>query len=623
VLKWRSRAVEYHSVQYEGASRPTPFTRLIALFAAVVFVAAAAVALPGRRAGAVVASSGGVGDRYGFATGGDILWDRTPAQQAAELDAMANTGARWVRFDFNWDTIQAGGPGSWSWSQTDRLVAAAQARNLKVLAVLLYTPTWARKAACATNHACPPADPNAFATFARAAANRYGYGVSAWEVWNEPNWDPFWAGGVSAAAYVALLKPTYVAIKSVLPATTVVSGGLAPYGDLAQTATNPRVALEHPVNYLNAMYAAGARGYFDALGHHPYAYPYAPTGCCIGWNAVLFTQTLHVVMAAHGDGNKKIWGTEAGAPTAGQGAISEAQQADWIRQYFQLWNSWSFTGPLMFFTLRDLGTNPSDMEDHFGLMRTDLTPKPAYTTLTQLIASASGLGQVAGASGTSAFIKVALPSESVASVPGGGYYVLSTNGRVEAFGGAPYFGSPVFPGPLARGIVAMPDGNGYAVVDAFGGVHTYGSARSLPHPTAYWRGWDIVRGIAITSDGRGYEVLDGWGGLHPAGDAPRLSPGWWKGWDIARSVQITPDRRGVYTLDGFGGIHTAGTARYRGTAYWRGWDIARSLVLSASGNGYAMLDGFGTLHVFGDAPRAVPPGWNHADTWRGVTLRTS
>ncbi|MBV8949793.1 MAG: cellulase family glycosylhydrolase [Actinobacteria bacterium] len=610
--------------------QPTPsparrrIARLVALFVAVVLVGAVASVMPAKRAhAAVMATSGGPGDKFGFATGADILWNRTPAQQAAELDTIANAGVKWVRFDISWDTVQPYGPASWNWSQPDAVVAAAQARGLHVLGVLTYTPQWARLARCSTDRACPPADDNQFAAFARAAAVHYGANVNAWEIWNEPNWDPFWRSP-NAADYVALLKPTYTAIKSVSPGTTVVTGGLAPYGDLNRTAIDPLVALSNPVNFLTAMYAAGAKGYFDAVGHHPYAYPYAPTDCCVAWNAVLQTQTLHMIMAANGDGNKLVWGTEAGAPTAGQNAVTEAQQADWVSQYVQLWNSWSFTGPLMFFTVRDLGTS-ADNTDHFGFTRTDLSPKPAYTALIQALAAIGGMGPIAGDSGVSPFLKVGTPSQAVAVRSQGGYYVMSSTGRVEAFGGAPYYGAPSFPPGLAKDLAVMPDGAGYVVLDAWGGVHKFGSAVSLPVPATYWPGWDIARHVVITADGRGIAVLDGWGGVHWAGTAAgtNLQAGWWRGWDIARSMALTPDGRGIYVLDAWGGIHTAGTATYKGGPFWYGWDIARDIVVTPSGNGYAVLDGFGGVHPVGDAPTQLTPGFTVGDTWRSLALKTS
>jgi hypothetical protein len=211
------------------------------------------------------------------------------------------------------------------------------------------------------------------------------------------------------------------------------------------------------------------------------------------------------------------------------------------------------------------------------------------------------------------------PTRATATNPRGGYYVLKGNGNVLAKNGAPSFGQPVYPFDVARSLAVMPDGRGYAVLDAWGGVHLFGSARALPPTRFYWPGWDIARSIAITPDGRGYVVLDGWGGLHRAGDAPRLGGAYFRGLDIARSVAITPDNRGVYVLDGWGGVHASGTAVYRGGPYWRGFDIANAFALTADGRGYAILDGFGGIHVKGNAPPAFGVPYVRADVWRGLS----
>ncbi len=208
---------------------------------------------------------------------------------------------------------------------------------------------------------------------------------------------------------------------------------------------------------------------------------------------------------------------------------------------------------------------------------------------------------------------------SVASNPKGGYYVLAGDGLVTAHGGAPGFGSPRWPHKdLARDMAVMPDGQGYVVLDAWGGVHRFGSARGLPGGSPYWRGWDIARRIEIAPGGRGFAVLDGWGGVHGVGvTVPRGLP-YWRGWDIARGLAFTPSG-GVYVLDGWGGVHRAGGAPYLGGPYWRGWDIARDIAVAPSGRGYAVLDGFGGIHVRGSASlEAASGGYVRIDAWNGL-----
>ena len=53
----------------------------------------------------------------------------------------------------------------------------------------------------------------------------------------------------------------------------------------------------------------------------------------------------------------------------------------WLAHYIMLrWvdrAQWSYVGPFFLYSLRDMGTNPTDREDNFGLLRNDYSPKPA------------------------------------------------------------------------------------------------------------------------------------------------------------------------------------------------------------------------------------------------------
>lgn len=327
----------------------------------------------------------------GFSTAGGVLWE-TDAQLAADLQAIAATGARWIRVSFDWNSVQptTGDPTQSHWSAEDRVVDAARAHGLQILGLAAYTPPWARQPATtcpAQTQYCPPARASDYAAFVSAAATRYApLGVHTWEIWNEPNWDPWWASasGPDAGAYVSLLQAAYAAIHRADPSATVVSGGLAPHGDLGANPNDPR----HPVNFLKAMYAAGAKGSFDVLGTHPYPpLPYAPDSGTIGWNALLYAQTLHDVMAANGDGSKQLWGTEWGAPTGTSSmSVSEASQATYMGTEYKVWQSYAFAGPLFTHEIRDESNDATNWSQNLGLEHFDGTAKPALTALRNLVA---------------------------------------------------------------------------------------------------------------------------------------------------------------------------------------------------------------------------------------------
>ena len=322
------------------------------------------------------------GAGIGFAQAYTPLWEPA-AELARDFDAIRATGAKWVRFDVMWSVIQGDGRDSWDWSTADRAIQAARARGLSVLATLTNTPGWAR-AAGATSDKFAPVDPADFARFAAAAVARYApQGVHAYEIWNEPNVG-FWAPKPDPVAYTTLLKVAYPAIHGADPSATVVTGGTAPVGPRLDWVSSGATEMS-AWHFTQAIYAAGAAGSFDALGYHPYSLPGGPlvTG---EWAPFAQTANLHTLMAQNGDGAKAIWGTEVGAPTGTEWfAVDEATQANWAQDYATLWRSWSFAGPLFYYSLRDRSNNAAASEDQFGLMRPDYTPKAAYTALANLV----------------------------------------------------------------------------------------------------------------------------------------------------------------------------------------------------------------------------------------------
>jgi Beta-galactosidase len=90
----------------------------------------------------------------------------------SEQDKVEALGVRWIREELDWSTVEPQ-PGVFTWSTFDRLLENAASRRLRVLPLLLGTPSWAGPKSLGL-----PDDPAAFAVFAAAAATRYGPGGS-------------------------------------------------------------------------------------------------------------------------------------------------------------------------------------------------------------------------------------------------------------------------------------------------------------------------------------------------------------------------------------------------------------------------------------------------------------
>lgn len=304
------------------------------------------------------------------------------AQLNSYLDDIASLGVTWLRFDISWNDVQYENADIYDWTPSDRVVTAARARGLKLLPILLYTPAWARDPSCPRKEHCAPVDQKLFAEFAARAAERYArQGVHHWEIWNEPNVGA-WQPRNNLEGYAEMLVLTSRAIKAANPSAIIVTGGLAP----AET----RGTDISPLDFLEGLYARGAGKHFDAVGHHPYTYPVTATHI-ESWNAWLqmakTQRSLRSIMTANGDGGKKIWSTEYGAPTGGPEHVSEELQALILSDALKVHATQPWSGPFFWYSYIDAGSTTETNENFFGLRRFDNSKKPSYEKLKDLLAS--------------------------------------------------------------------------------------------------------------------------------------------------------------------------------------------------------------------------------------------
>jgi polysaccharide biosynthesis protein PslG len=299
------------------------------------------------------------------------LYGKSPADINRTLDLMRQTGVSTVRIMVPWAFVQPA-PDRWDWGVVDTMVDGAQARGLAVLAAINSTPVWAAPPSPVPYSARP--DSAAYAEFAGMVASRYSGRISAYEVWNEPNSVLFWTPNPDPAAYTEMLKAAYPRIKAADPSATVVGAGLAPVFSFGSLTLNP-------AEFMRGMYAAGAKGNFDAMAYHPYLYSLKFSGGGQPESPLSQVNAMYQAMADNGDGGKAIWCTEYGQPTS---AVDEATQADYIRDLITKWRTLPFGGPVYIYSTRDRNTGSGVDQDTFGVYRTDWTPKPAQQVIQSL-----------------------------------------------------------------------------------------------------------------------------------------------------------------------------------------------------------------------------------------------
>jgi GH35 family endo-1,4-beta-xylanase len=374
-------------------------------------------------------------DPFGL-SGVQMLW--LPAEQReTEITLAAASGARTIGLDFDWRRIEPE-QGQYTWEETDAAVALAKRHGLRLVPMLLYTPRWASTASFAPldYHRAPPAGYDDYRDFVYAVVDRYkphgaspstsdGYGITDWVIWNEPNVRPgrdapapgeFWTG--SLEEYIELLRAGYEGAHAADPDCNVLNGALADVyweaGELDLITSLER--LYDPDG--DGDTADGGRPFFDTLNVHTYQ---AGTP-----DPVWYTERLEAilrVMTRFGDEDKPIWITETGYGTAtalaeGSPYVDEEVQANAVPLIYETCLAYPQVERVFWWSLRDYysdaaGTNPA-MEAHYGLLRANFAPKPAYLAYTRLTGSAGDVLRLSAVTDEGGVAQVRVPPSFVA-----------------------------------------------------------------------------------------------------------------------------------------------------------------------------------------------------------------
>jgi hypothetical protein len=295
-------------------------------------------------------------------------------------------GFGWGKGFVNWGTVETR-PGEYRWIDADNVVDALGDQQVKILMRVHGTPDWARPEG--SSHTHPPDDPEDFARFMTALATRYKGQVAAYEIWNEPNLHYEWGNfSPDPAAYTELLKAAYVAVKAVDPDAIIVSGGLSTTGDGSPTAYGD-------LDFLQGMYDAGAAGYFDALGSHPYTFGNPPETDDPWGLSLSRVAEQYAVMVRNGDDDTPVWITEMGWVLQSswdlgehqRTTVTEAEQAQYLSEAIaKIHADWPFVQAVFLFNL-DFSTVPwypaNEPMRWYAILNPNGTPREAYTILRQ------------------------------------------------------------------------------------------------------------------------------------------------------------------------------------------------------------------------------------------------
>ena len=205
-------------------------------------------------------------------------------------------GATLVRTTLSWYDIAPQDPPAtfnaedpfdpaYDWTRSDAKVNAAHAHGLEPYLAVNDAPVWARTGQ--KGGGAPP-NPNDFARFMRAAADRYSGGhvglprIRYWQIWIEPNVNGFFkpqfdrsGRPVAPITYAALVNAAADAVHAVHADNKLIAGGLSPF-----TVRSGELRTTGPMRFMREMLcmtkankprkSCSRRVRFDIWSHHPF-----------------------------------------------------------------------------------------------------------------------------------------------------------------------------------------------------------------------------------------------------------------------------------------------------------------------------------------------------------------
>lgn len=350
---------------------------------------------------------------FGMNAGLSTRFRDNPVDRIRAAQLLNNASVDWIREEFAWEAIEPNPhqvPRQYRWQvegyfDYDQALRLASENNTEVLGLLTYGPRTNINNGTVYNAPGlpPPLIPDAapisdwlpaWRDYVREVVSRYGEQIDYWEIQNEPNSIGFWrkvdlrAESPNAIDYVQVLRAACEVIREINPNDKIVLGGLSYEGQ----------GIDY-YDYLQQIYSAGGWRYFDILAIHPYRWPAFPEQVRSrskfnvrtlqyeeNWIEYNYTDEIVAfkdLMRSYGE--KPIWVTEIGWPIVAlvqraneRGTQAEIVQSDYlIRVYIQ--SIAAGVDNIFWYDFRDdywVVDDPN--ESSFGIIRADLSSKPAY-----------------------------------------------------------------------------------------------------------------------------------------------------------------------------------------------------------------------------------------------------
>jgi len=320
-----------------------------------------------------------------------------PWKRERTVEMAQAAGIGWAKQEFSWAEIEPlrkgefinSASGESSWTKFDEIVDLYRSRGIQVIARLDRAPAWARPSGSRAE--TPPLDMEDYGDFVYAFVEHFSGQVQYIQVWNEPNIYPEWGEQpVDPAAYVEMLQIALERAKEADPDVYVLSAPLAE--TLGEPHPEPgRWRSMSDLDYLEAMYEAGAKDSFDILSTNAFGFDLPPTDPpdpeVLNFRRV---ELQRAIMERHGDGGKAVWINEYGWNAAPDTfakeelvwkRVSEEEQAEYLLQGIEFGRAnWPWAGVFNIWYFRQTGQQytPDEPAYYFRMVDVDFTPRRVY-----------------------------------------------------------------------------------------------------------------------------------------------------------------------------------------------------------------------------------------------------
>jgi hypothetical protein len=280
------------------------------------------------------------------------------------MGLIHDAGISFLRDDIRWSQVEQTKNDYSMPEEYDHLVDEARRNGIQPLLILCYGNKFYDKGLYPTS----PEAVEGFTRFAEYVVRHFKNRVRYYEVWNEWNVgtgltdDIFYGDPVP---YVALLKKVYERLKPGHPDITIIGGVISGNG------------LRN--GWMEGACKSGLLDYLDALSYHPYCYG-APGGERRPEPGLMKRiRQNDEILRRYRKRPMPVYLTEIGWPTYdGPYHSSPEDEARFLARSYLTVGTLPFVKGMWWYDFSDDGVDQSNPEANFGIVRHDLTPKPAY-----------------------------------------------------------------------------------------------------------------------------------------------------------------------------------------------------------------------------------------------------